>query len=100
RAPEPALEIQDAPADLRSLVARVGERQNHVAVRLRDRGAVTGEPFPALAIRREDRLINRPRLPLEPGQQSRAEVEAHARVVARLGVGRITLGRDALVPVV
>ncbi len=91
----------------------VRERQDHVVVRLRDRGAVPAEAPAALGVRREDRPVDLGLLLLEPGEQRRAEVEAHRRVVvddrddavllvedARVRVGRVALGRDALVPVV
>ena len=48
--PEAALEIGDAPHDLRPLVARVGKRHDDVVVALRDGRAVSGKQFPALFI--------------------------------------------------
>ena len=112
-APEAVHEVAHAPAHLRAPVARVRERQDHVVVGLRERRAVPGEAARALRVGREDRAVDLGLLLLEPGQQRRAEVEAHRGVVVddrddavlavedpRVGVGRVALGGDALVPVV
>ena len=37
RAPEPALEIREAPLNLRPFIAKIRERKNHVVIGLRER---------------------------------------------------------------
>ena len=56
-AAEAVLEVADAPAHLRALVARVRQRQDHVVVRLRDRRAVAAEALAADAVGVEDRGV-------------------------------------------
>ena len=98
RPAEPVLEVPNPPEDLRALVARAGEGKDQVPVRLRERRAVPGEALAAVAVRGEDRLGDGPRLPVEPGQERRSEVEGHPRVV--VGVGSVAFRGDSLVPVV
>ena len=81
RPAEAALEVADAPDDLRRLVAGVGERKDRVVVRLRDRRAVPREARGARAVGFEDRGVDVGPPGLEPGQKRRPEVEAHRRVV-------------------
>ena len=110
---EAALEVADTPEDLRLLVAPVRQRHDHVVVRLRESGAVAGEALAARDVGREDLRVGFGRLPLEPREERRAEVEADPRVVVldlhdpagvvenpRRRVGCVTLRRDPLVPVV
>jgi hypothetical protein len=59
RATEPVLEVRQAPPDLRTEVAFVGERQDHVVVGLRDRAS-------ARAIRIEHPLVHLRSMDLEP----------------------------------
>ena len=112
-AAEPAAEILDAPADLRDLVAPVRQRQDRVVVGLRDRGAVAREPLAADPVGVEDGSVDGGVVGLEPREKRRPEIEADLRVVVRDAhdpvllvedprrrVGPVTLGRDALVPVV
>ena len=113
RRAEAALIVRNAPANLRVSVARVGERQNHVVVALRHGRAMAVVTLAATAFAVENHAVRSRSIFLEPTQQRRAEVEAHARVVvhdardlvfcvddARGAVGRVALGADALVPVV
>src|SRR5262249_7007701 len=75
--------------------------------------AVSREAPRALRVRRQDRPVHFGILFLEPRQKRRPEIEAHRGVVvddrddpvlgvenAGVGVGRVALRRDALVPVV
>jgi len=111
-APEPVLEVGNAPADLGAQVARRAERKNGMAVGLGERVPVP-PPLHAVRIGLEDPLVGfRPRL-LQPREQGRSEVEGNVVVVvddvrdapgpvldARCAVRRVALGGDALVPVV
>ena len=112
-ASESRLEIANAPAHLRPFVARVRQRQDHVVVDLRDRGAVSLEAVAADAIGIDDGVIRLGRACLEPGDERRPDVEVDGRVVvddaedavariedSRRRVRRVALGGDALVPVV
>ena len=94
-------------------MARAGQRQDDVVVGLRQRRAVAGKQFQALAVGFEDALIGAGRVLLEPGEQRGSEVEADAGVVvddfrdaslpvedAGGAVGYIALVGDAFVPVV
>jgi hypothetical protein len=107
------LEVADSPHDLGVLVAAVGQRHDHVVVNLGDGGAVSGKALLALAVGFENGPIGFGGAVGHPREQSGANVEADAGVVvddaddaivggenAGGGVGRITLGGDALVPVV
>src|SRR2546423_10889718 len=81
---EPAksvLEVLNAPFDLRLPIAGVRERQNHVVVSLRDRGAETREPFAAHLVRDANRLVRFRRLRFYPGKQRRSKIEADLRII-------------------
>jgi len=110
---EAVFEVSDAPADLSEGVAAAGERHNDVVVDLCDRGAVAAVAVCAGDVGVEDAAIGAGSLVGEPLEQSGAEVEAHAGVVvddaddlvfevgdAGGAVGGVTLGGDAVVPVV
>src|SRR5579884_667429 len=112
-AAEAMLKIANAPYDLRALVAAVRQRQDYVVVGLRNRRTVTRKRLLAFTISIQDRLVGLGRILFQPRQKSRPEVEADSGIVvddfldsivsvenARRGVGRVTLRRDALVPVV
>ena len=79
--PEPVLEVADPPSHLARFLLARGERKDGVVVRLCDGGAVSSEPPSALAVRFENGLVDRRPLLLQPGQECRAEIEAHAAVV-------------------
>ena len=110
---EAGLEVGDAPADLSERVAAAGERHDDVVVDLRDGGAVAAVAVGAGVVGVEDAAIGAGSFVGEPLEQGGAEVEAHAGVViddaddlvlavgdAGGAVGGVTLGGDALVPVV
>ena len=80
-AAEAPLEVARAPAHLRPLVALVGERQDHVVVGLRERGAVAAEAVAADAVGVDDGGVDVGLALLEPRQQGRPEVEADGGVV-------------------
>ena len=110
---EAVLEVANPPENLRLLVAPVGERHEHVVVRLRHRGSVAGEARTTGCVCRENVGIRVWRFPLQPRQKRRTEVEADSRVIvldfhdavgvvedSRRRVRRVALGSDPLVPVV
>ena len=112
-AAETVLKIPDPPEDLRALIARVGQRHDHMIVHLRDRRAVAGEPGLAFLVRRQYILIIFRRVAFHPGQKRWAEVKTHRRVIinhpgnffagaedAAGRVRRVTFSRDPLVPIV
>ena len=106
------LEVCDAPADLGAGVALGGERHDDVVVDLGEGGAVVGVEGGAGLVGVLDHAVGAGSEVFEPAEQGGPEVEAHARVVvddaddlmlvvddAGGAVGGITLGGDALVPV-
>ena len=112
-AAEAVLEVDDAPADLGAGVALGGERHDDVVVDLRDGRAVAAVAAGGGAVSVEDHAVAAGGLVFEPGEEGRAEVEAHVAVVvedaddlvagvgdARGAIGGVALGGDALVPVV
>jgi len=111
---EPALEVLQAPQQLRVPIARAEQRDDRVRVRLRDRAAVpVPVPPPLIFVGGAQALVRLGVVPFDPARQGRAEVERQARIVvddgldAPLGVvdsrervGAVALGVDARVPVV
>ncbi len=113
RDPVVKLVIGYAPANLRDLVAAVGQGHDGVVVDLRHRRAVSLEVLAAAPLAVEDHAVGARRIFLQPAQKRGAEVEADARVVVHdprdlvfdvdypgSAVGGVALGADALVPVV
>src|SRR5258708_1601989 len=107
------LEIANAPAHLRDLIACAGQRQDHVVVTLRDGGAVSGKTLAAFQVGFQYAAIGVRSAFLHPGEKGWTKVEADVLVVigdlfdpaprvqnSRGGVGRVTLRSDALVPIV
>ena len=80
-ASEAMAEIFDAPDHLGQLVARIGERHDHVVVALRHRRTMAGEALRADAVGFQDFPVGFGCFVLHPGQQGGAEVEADAGVV-------------------
>src|SRR6185369_5704651 len=68
-AAESALEVPNAPNDLRLLVAFIRERQNHVVVGLCHGRAMPGELLPALFVRLDNRIMDPRRFVLHPGEK-------------------------------
>ena len=112
-APEAKAKVFDAPDHLRQLVARVGERHDHVVVALRQRRSMPRKALLAQPVGIQNRLVSVRRLLLHPGQQRGPEVETDAGVVVDdlrdavvcvqdpgRAVGRVALRRDTLVPIV
>ena len=112
-AAEAGFEVGDAPADLGEGVAAAGQRHDDVVVDLGDGGAMAAVALRAELVGVEDHAIGARGFVLEPAEQGGAEVEAHPRVVvhdaddlvllvgdAGGAVGGVTLGGDAVVPVV
>src|ERR1700739_1060744 len=112
-AAEAAFEILNSPLDLCDLIAAIGQWKNHVVVALREGRAMAGKMVTALPVRFQNRCVHATRLIFHPGEKGRTEIETDSFVVidqlddaifriknARGGIGRITLRRDALVPVV
>jgi hypothetical protein len=110
---EAMLEVGDSPADLGEGVAPVGQRHDHVVVDLSDGGAVSAVTLGAGVVGVEDHAVGSGRVVEEPTEQGGAEVVAHTGVVvddaddlvelvgdAGGSVGGVTLGGDAVVPVV
>ena len=111
-AAEAGAEIRHAPFDLGDLVAPVGQRHDHVAVGLGQGRAVAVETLHGEPVRVHDGLVEPRMVPVQPGQQRWAEIEADLGVVvddiddipvavqdARAGIGAVAFGGDALVPV-
>src|SRR5579859_3398072 len=107
------LEVTDAPQHLSPLIAAVGQRHDHVIVSLGNSRAVPAEALATCAIGFQNGAIGFRLLRLHPGEQRRAEVEADVGVIiddaldislgiqnARSRIGSVTLGGNALVPVV
>src|SRR5678815_5729022 len=86
------------PDDLRQSIAFVAERKDRMSVSLRDGVAVTTARHSTLVISVQDLLISVAMMSLEPGEQRRSEVEADERIVD--DIWRVTLGVNALVPIV
>ena len=106
------LEIFDAPADLRALVAFARERHDDVVVDLCNRVAVP-EPLEALLVGFLDAPVGIGRVRADPTHERRAHVETHEFVVVydiydttirikdtACGIGAVTLAGDTVVPVV
>src|SRR5262249_49874752 len=105
-------EVGESPSHLRDLVPARAEGQDGVTIGLSDRIAVT-EAVPADVIGLQDRPVDGRRGLLEPRHQRGPNVEGAGREgvddgddpalavdAPRGGVRRVTLRRDALVPVV
>src|SRR5215472_3135278 len=112
-ATEAAFEVLDPPPYLRHFVATIGQGQDHMVVALGDRAAMTGITAAALLVRFENGCVNAPARVLHPGKQRWAEIKTDVRIIvdqlddpilrvqdSRSGIGRITFGGDAFVPVV
>ena len=112
-ASEARLEIGDAPQNLRFLIAGIGQRQNHMVEGLGDRVAVAGIFLAAFAVGGEDGAVDFRIVAFKPTHQGRADVEADHRVIvddphdavlrvedARDRIRAVTLGGDALIPIV
>ena len=74
-APESFAEIFLPPPDLRDLVAPGGQRQDHVIVGLGDRVAVAATRVSAPAVGLKDVAVGVGRVALEPGKESRSDIE-------------------------
>ena len=112
-AAESSYEVAYAPYDLRFLVAWVGQRHDHVVVRLCDGRAVAAEVFLALVVSLANTCEKLRDFLLHPEQERRAEIEADLRVIVhelddamlvieqtRLCIGRVAFRRHAFVPIV
>ena len=112
-AAETEAKVLQPPIDLGSLIARVGQRHDHMAVALRHGRSVPGEPLCADLIGGQDVAIRVRYFFGQPRKQRGAEIEIHASVViddldnpilriqnARSTVRRIAFGRDPFVPIV
>src|SRR6185369_11031261 len=90
--------VGETPENLCQTIAVIAKWQYRVTVRLCDRVAVTTACQGAVSIGDQDLLVRVAVMSLEPREQRRAEVEIDERVVD--DVWRVTLGVDALVPIV
>ncbi len=113
RASEAALEVANAPQHLRMFIAPAGQGQDQVVVGLGYGRTMAGKQLPALLVSVQYLGVGVGGVVLHPGKQGGSEIEADAGIVvndlddvslvvedAGGRVGRITLRRDALVPVV
>jgi hypothetical protein len=112
-AAEAVHEIAYAPDHLVFFVARTGQGHDDMVVGLSQGRAVPVEELHALPVGVDDPPVGFRPVPLQPGEEGRAEIEAHAVVVvddaadaplaienAGGGVRLVAFGGDALVPVV
>ena len=112
-AAEAVFEVADAPEDLGPLVAARGERHDEVVIGLGHGRPVAAEAGARRLVGLEDGPVGPGVRALQPGEERRPGVERDRGVVvddrddavpgvedARGRVGRVALGRDALVPVV
>ena len=93
-APKAMLEVGDAPADLRAAVARRAQRQDGVAVGLRD-GVAVAAPAQARRVGLEDLGVGLGVRALEPREQRGAEVEREVLVVVDDVADAVLAGLDA-----
>ncbi len=110
---EAGFEVGDAPANLSEGVAAAGERHDEVVVDLGHRRAVSAVTLLADLVGVEDHAVGAGGFVVEPTEEGGPEVVTHPRVVvhdaddfvilvgdAGGSVGGVTLGGDAVVPVV
>ena len=109
-APEAEDEVVDAPSNLQLAIARRQQRQNRMAVRLRDRVAM---PTVARGIQRvatSHRAIGGLAMRLQPSRERRADIETQRLVIIAdvndrplhrmgMGIGGVAFAEDSLVPV-
>ncbi len=88
----------DAPAHLADLIAAAGQWQDRVVDRLGQAIANAVDP-PVIPLGGDDALVGGVGVLVQPAGKRAPQVETDAPEVARLGVGCVALGGDALVPV-
>ena len=109
-APEAEDEVVDTPSDLQLAIARRQQRQNRMAVRLRDRVAMPTVAGGIQRVATSHRAIRGLAMRLQPSGERRADIEAERLVIIadvndralhRVGmsIGGVAFAEDSLVPV-
>ena len=106
-------EIGHTPDNLSQTIVIVAQRQNRVAVCLRDRISVTATILAADRVGVENLTVGFGMMAFEPREQGRAKIETYllvivyrafdfccAPMICALSVGRVAFGMNALIPVV